>query len=639
MGGRRILTGRSTGLVDVAWSEMPMARTPSSIRAMYASLSLCDVAAECFGLRLENRSGSGACAEFAACGRQWAPRLGPGGRAPCGGDRVRGGVPFGRAAFGSARLPRRLEPRQRGLFIVDHGARSAGRASRCCEFAWRNWSSSSVVARRNGPGPEGMRGRTPSMRALAPISATASASRLADAVVDASRAPRGGGLHRRCRDERTEVRARGRPPTSPRRRAEEPTVRLTADISLRRRIASCTASPRASRASHVDKYGSTLFVQSWRNPVDRASPPPTHVFPRRHRRPNETRSSDHHSLALQSPDPTHIRSEASCSSSATRFAPTASTASAPSTACGSTARSPNRDGATTTLVATTSSPAWVGVYDLAHDVRRAEAVVRPPGRRRAWVSSSKSSGSSTGSFRRVVSAIRASFSTFGDARWTSTVTGDGDGDVDGDVDGDKVSVLNAFAYTAARVVARARCSPGPQPFAETPSARPASLCLVPGDAGMAGHALRAGDAPFSCVRVPFRLLPGGGMERTRTGRRCGRRKGRKEEEEAEGRGRRALGRDPTRSSDRRTRDVRRGRAGPAQLTKTKFGAVDIENDYQSLSQARARCASNPAPPWSRRTTRPRRSWTIGSSAHAVREQGWARGFERRDDRTGRRGRR
>ena len=34
-----------------------MARTPSSIRAMYASLSLCDVAAECFGLRLEERSG------------------------------------------------------------------------------------------------------------------------------------------------------------------------------------------------------------------------------------------------------------------------------------------------------------------------------------------------------------------------------------------------------------------------------------------------------------------------------------------------------------------------------------------------------------------------------------------------------
>ena len=38
-------------------SEMPMARTPSSIRAMYASLALCDVAAECFGLREERRGG------------------------------------------------------------------------------------------------------------------------------------------------------------------------------------------------------------------------------------------------------------------------------------------------------------------------------------------------------------------------------------------------------------------------------------------------------------------------------------------------------------------------------------------------------------------------------------------------------
>ena len=36
---------------------MPMARTPSSIRAMYASLALCDVAAECFGLREEERRG------------------------------------------------------------------------------------------------------------------------------------------------------------------------------------------------------------------------------------------------------------------------------------------------------------------------------------------------------------------------------------------------------------------------------------------------------------------------------------------------------------------------------------------------------------------------------------------------------
>ena len=230
---------------------MPMARTPSSIRAMYASLSLCDVAAECFGLRLEERSGLDE-KRVQIVGGSGHPSSDGRGRAPCGGGGFGGGVPFGRAAFGSARLSRRLEPRQRGLFIVDHGARRRARPV-VVKFAWRNWSSSSSPS-RNGPGPEGMRGRTPSMRALAPISATASASRLADAVVDASRRREAAGLHRRCRDERTEVRARAPPPTSPRPAdaREEPTIRLTADISLhppRRRIASCTASPRASRAS------------------------------------------------------------------------------------------------------------------------------------------------------------------------------------------------------------------------------------------------------------------------------------------------------------------------------------------------------------------------------------------------------
>jgi len=42
------------------------------------------------------------------------------------------------------------------------------------------------------------------------ISATASASRLADVVVDASRRREASGLHRRCRDERTEVRTHRR---------------------------------------------------------------------------------------------------------------------------------------------------------------------------------------------------------------------------------------------------------------------------------------------------------------------------------------------------------------------------------------------------------------------------------------------
>jgi len=42
------------------------------------------------------------------------------------------------------------------------------------------------------------------------ISATVSASRLADVVVDASRRREASGLHRRCRDERTEVRTHRR---------------------------------------------------------------------------------------------------------------------------------------------------------------------------------------------------------------------------------------------------------------------------------------------------------------------------------------------------------------------------------------------------------------------------------------------
>ena len=58
----------------------------------------------------------------------------------------------------------------------------------------------------------------------------------------------------------------------------------------------------------VDKYGSTLFVQSWRNPVVRARL----LYP--HVRNNHfvvgtadtlTLNLNHHSLALQSPDPIH----------------------------------------------------------------------------------------------------------------------------------------------------------------------------------------------------------------------------------------------------------------------------------------------------------------------------------------------
>ena len=86
---------------------MPMARTPSSIRAMYASFALCDVAAECFGLRFvdereeEEREERRVRGEFKRVGTPAAGSDGMG-RAPCGGGGFGGGVPFGRAAFGSA---------------------------------------------------------------------------------------------------------------------------------------------------------------------------------------------------------------------------------------------------------------------------------------------------------------------------------------------------------------------------------------------------------------------------------------------------------------------------------------------------------------------------------------------------------
>ena len=52
-----------------------MARTPSSIRAMYASLALCDVAAECFGLREEERRGlEGEGRSSKIVGTGWAPQ-------------------------------------------------------------------------------------------------------------------------------------------------------------------------------------------------------------------------------------------------------------------------------------------------------------------------------------------------------------------------------------------------------------------------------------------------------------------------------------------------------------------------------------------------------------------------------------
>ena len=58
----------------------------------------------------------------------------------------------------------------------------------------------------------------------------------------------------------------------------------------------------------VDKYGSTLFVQSWRNPVVRARlfyPYVRNTHSVVGTADTLTLNLDHHSLALQSPDPMH----------------------------------------------------------------------------------------------------------------------------------------------------------------------------------------------------------------------------------------------------------------------------------------------------------------------------------------------
>ena len=64
---------------------------------------------------------------------------------------------------------------------------------------------------------------------------------------------------------------------------------------------------------------------------------------------------------------------------------------------------------------------------------------------------------------------------------------------------------------------------------------------------------------------------------------------------------------------------------PPTLTKTKFGAVDIENDYQSLAKPSALCVSR---------QRPARDESLGQGGVgrlargrvALRGKGWARGF-------------
>ena len=124
-------------------------------------------------------------------------------------------VPFrNTAAFRSARAARCLESRQRGLLIVHHveaRAVSDERAPLVVKSPQRSclvgvsWSvKHASLSHCHRTPPADMR------VSIGAISATASASRLADVVVDASRRRKASGLHRRCRDERTEVRTHRR---------------------------------------------------------------------------------------------------------------------------------------------------------------------------------------------------------------------------------------------------------------------------------------------------------------------------------------------------------------------------------------------------------------------------------------------
>ena len=191
------------------------------------------------------------------------------GHAPCGGGGFGGGVPFGRAAFGSARLPRRLEPRQRGLFIVDHGARRRARPVDV-KFVWQSHRH-----RHNGPG------RLPTGCAAAHRPCAPSPRYPRPPPRRVSRMPswtRRGAARRRGFIEDAETSAPRYALEPHRRHLAAPPTRVKNHSPDRRHLPAPTS--QAYRVMHgvaegipgvtVDKYGSTLFVQSWRSPVVRA---------------------------------------------------------------------------------------------------------------------------------------------------------------------------------------------------------------------------------------------------------------------------------------------------------------------------------------------------------------------------------
>jgi len=411
------------------------------------------------------------------------------------------------------------------------------------------------------------------MRALAPISATASASRLADAVVDASRRREAAGLHRRCRDERTEA------------------YRVMHGVA--EGIPGVT----------VDKYGSTLFVQSWRNPVVRARllyPYVRNIHSVVGTADTLTLDLNHHSLALQSPDPIHQeRGELLELCDAVRANRIDGIGAIDRVWLHPRSTDATRwdDGDPRRGVPTDAmeSPAWVGVYDLAAEtydgLRPSRAGKRLDDDALGFVFEE------LGVKYRFVPPRR-----FGDPslfldfraarRWihrrirSMKSHGDVDGDVDGDVvmtrarAGREVSVLNAFAYTCGAGVVAKRAGADvvlntdhSQTYLSTGarnavlnSLEPcASLCLdfYPAMRGMAG------------LSAPGRRVRGGG----RGGRNGGRGRRRPFSEKVDDAA-------PT-SIEPATFDM--VVLDPPTLTKTKFGAVDIENDYPSLAKPSALC--------------------------------------------------
>jgi len=165
------------------------------------------------------------------------------------------------------------------------------------------------------------------------------------------------------------------------------------------------------------------------------------------------------------------------------------------------------------------------------------------------------------------------------------VDGDVDGDMDGDVDGDEVSVLNAFAYTCGVGVVAKRA--GADAVLNTDHSR---TYLDAGDA----NAVLNGLSPMASLCLDFYpamrgmaglSAPGRRVRSARGGGRGGGRGGRGGRGGGRGRGRGSESAPPI--VEPATFDV--VVLDPPTSTKTKFGAVDIENDYQSLAKPGALC--------------------------------------------------